>query len=354
VQHALAGASFTLGLVLTLVCRLAPAQSSGGVEVGAEAGEPSQTTRIVLVASPGMEELAARFVAELGSLRLDVVRAPDAEIAPSAAELEDLARGHRARAAVRVSRTGATVELWLVNPETHEVLYRRVVTEGDPAVAVLRSLEILRGALVDLQALEAEPALQAKPEPARGAIANPREAYEPAKAPHPLWLAVSGTLLAARAGRGLGGGATAGVHGRVGSRFVLHAEVLGPLSEWSVEGQGGSAKIRAGAATLGALVLPWDGEAVTPALGLGVGVLALQTRGEARTGYRGASDLSLAAFPHGRLELGIALTSSVRLKGAFVAGFAAPRPVLLFAEQREEAWLNPLFLSSVGVEVPLR
>ena len=84
-----------------------------------------------------------------------------------------------------------------------------------------------------------------------------------------------------------------------------------------------------------------------------MGLLGLSTRGDARAGYRGTNDLSFAAFPHGRLELGIGLTGSIRLKAGFMAGFATPRPTLLFAEERAEAWLNPLFLSSLGAEVAL-
>jgi hypothetical protein len=298
-----------------------------------------------------MEELAVRFAAELSSLRLDVVRAADAEIAPSADELEDLARQHGADVALRVSKAGGAVDLWLVNPRTREAVYRRVVAEGDPAVAVLRSLEILRGALVDLQAIAPEPAARTPPDE-RDASAE-RRALPPASAEPSLWLGLSGALTAAHA-RDLGAGVAASLRGRIGSRFALHAEVLGQFSEWSVEGQGGTAKIRVGTATVGALVLPWGEGPLTPGLGLGVGLLGLSTRGDAAAGFKATSDLNFAAFPHGRLELGVTLTDSFRLRLGVVAGFSAPRPTLLFAEERAQSWLNPLFLSSLGAEVALR
>src|SRR6187402_349018 len=85
------------------------------------AARASEHTRVVLIGSPGMEELVVRFMAELDSLQLEVVRAPDAEAAPSMTELEELARSHAARVAVRVRKAGRAVDLWLVNPHSHEL-----------------------------------------------------------------------------------------------------------------------------------------------------------------------------------------------------------------------------------------
>ena len=90
---------------------------------------------------------------------------------------------------------------------------------------------------------------------------------------------------------------------------------------------------------------------LTPGLGLGLGMLALHTRGEAQEGFRGTSELNAALFPHARLELALSLSSWLRLRGALAAGFASPRPVLLFGQNRKESWLNPLLLSSLGVEI---
>jgi hypothetical protein len=70
-------------------------------------------------------------------------------------------------------------------------------------------------------------------------------------------------------------------------------------------------------------------------------------------GFRGNSDLNLVAFPHGRLGLALQLSAKVRAKALVLAGFAAPRPVLLFAEERNGAWLNPLLTGALGLEVAL-
>lgn len=313
----------------------------------------SEPTRIVLVGSPGMEELVVRFMAELGSLHLEVIRAPDAEAAPSMTELEQLAQEHAARVAVRVRRAGRAIDLWLVNPESHELVYRRVVAEGDAAVLVLRSLEILRGALVDLHAIDEkrEPPPPPKPPPVPPPPAL--EEAEPQAGSPSFWLGLSGAVVAPHAGRSLGAGALVALHRRVGSRFALHGEALAPLNGWSVAGDGGTAKIWLGTATLAGMVNPWGERALTPGLGLGVGVAALHSRGEPEAGFRGTSELNAAFFPHGRVELALQVIAWLRLRAALTAGFPTPRPVLLFGEKREESWLNPLLLSSLGVELEL-
>jgi hypothetical protein len=307
-------------------------------------------TRVALIASPGMEELVVRFVAELDSLHLEVVRAPDVETLPSTFELERFAQEHAARVAVRVSRAGRAVDLWLVNPQSHELVYRRVMAGGDPAVLVLRSLEILRGALIDLRALERKPSPPAPPvtSPKPAAAVTKPQAAEPV---HAFWLGLSGALIAPHAGRDLAAGALLALHQRIDSRFALHAEVLAPLGGWSVAGEGGQAKVWLGSATLAALVNPWGDRMLSPGLGLGLGALAVRTRGDAEAGFRGTSAFNAALFPHGRVELALTLSAWLRLRAAAVAGFATPRPVLLFGNKREESWLNPLLVSSLGVEV---
>jgi hypothetical protein len=308
-------------------------------------------TRVVLVADPGMEDLVRRFIAELDSLKLEVVRAPDAESAPEVPELEQLAQEHAARVAVRVGRAGRAVDLWLVNPESHELVYRRVVAGGDPAVLVLRSLEILRGALIDLRAV------QPNPPPPETPVTRPKPPPAPVSPPPSesagSWLGLSAALIAPHAGRNLGGGVSLALHQRLASRFALHAELLAPLNGWTVEGEGGRARVWLGSATCAALVNPWGDAWLSPGLGLGLGALALYTRGEAEAGYEGTNELHAALFPHGRVELALKLGQRWRLRAALAAGFATPRPVLLFGEKREESWLNPVLISSFGAEVAL-
>jgi hypothetical protein len=298
-----------------------------------------------------LEELAQRFAAELSSLRFEVVRrAPPGDSSAQAA-LEALATEQRARAAVRVAAADGAIDLWLVNPQTHEALYRRIVSERDPAIAVLRSLEILRGSLIDLRALAPEP----KPVPAQPA--EPPKAAEPAprqrEARRRLWLGGSVVATSRDSRSAPAWSAQAALHFAVAPKFWLHAEALVPLSEWRVSGQGGRVSAWAGGLLVGGSVAPWGDRLVTPSLGLGIGALALHTRGEAEPGFRGTSDLNLVAFPHARLGATWSVAGRVRLRAQLLGGFAAPRPVLLLAEQRETTWVNPLLSGAIGLEVGL-
>lgn len=211
-----------------------------------------------------------------------------------------------------------------------------------------RAISRVSAALVDLRAFAETP--KPPPRPVAPPQPPPPAPEPPAPAP-PFWLGVSGTLIAAHAGQSVGGGASIALRRRVGSRFALHAEALAPISAWSVEGEGGTAEVRLGTATIAGIVTPWGERTLTPGLGLGVGMVALHTRGQAQAGFRGESELNAALFPHARLELALSLSASLRLRAAQAAGFASPRPVLLFGQNREESWLNPLLLSSLGIEI---
>ena len=345
------GAMRRVALALLVLSWAGPAvaqSSAPGAEIAGESAEAP--TRIVLVMGPGLEELARRFTAELSSLRFEVVRASTPGDTSAQAALEALATEQRARAAVRVAAAEGGIDLWLVNPRTHEALYRRIVSERDPAIAVLRSLEILRGSLVDLQAL-------APREPVGTPPAQPEKMPEKSRpAPerrYSLWL--GGSLVAtSRDSRSTPAwGAQAGLHFAVAPKFWLHAEALVPLSEWRVDGQGGRVNAWAGGLLVGGSVAPWGDHTITPSLGLGVGALALHTRGEPVSGFRGTSDLNLVAFPHARLGATWTVSQRVRLRAQLEGGFAAPRPVLLFAEERESTWVNPLLSGALGLEVGL-
>lgn len=341
-----------LALAMLACCWSVPAAARDAATKGEDvAARETTPTRIVLVVGPGLEELAQRFSAELSSLRFEVVRLNPPGDASGQAALEALATQQQARAAVRVAAAEGAIDLWLVNPQTHEASYRRIVSERDPAIAVLRSLEILRGSLIDLRALAPLP----KPVTAR-----PIEHSKPAApvlrrrgARRKLWLGGSIVATSRDSRSAPAWGAQAALHFAVASKFWLHAEALVPLGEWRVSGQGGRVSAWAGGLLVGGSVAPWGDQVVTPSLGLGLGALALHTRGEASPGFRGTSALNLALFPHARLGATWALSERLRLRAQLLGGFATPRPVLLFAEQRESAWVNPLLSGALGLEVGL-
>lgn len=328
-----------------------PVAAQMGSAVSQSAAAEAPPTRIVLVVGSGLEELAQRFAAELASLQFDVVRTTLPGDSPPQTALEALATEQQARAAVRVAAAEGAIDLWLVNPQTHEAVYRRIVSERDPAIAVLRSLEILRGSLIDLRALAPQP------EPASSPAAETQKPAVPAaqrpEARRRLWL--GGSLVAtSRDSRSAPAwGAQAAFHVAVARKFWLHAEALVPLSEWRVSGQGGRVSAWAGGLLVGGSVAPWGDHVLTPSLGLGLGALALHTRGEPAPGFRGTSDLNLTLFPHARVGATWSVASRVRLRAQLACGFATPRPVLLFAEQRESTWINPLLSGALGLEIGL-
>lgn len=346
-QHALSRA---LLLALLVGAETAVAQQPN-VSAEASSNAAAEPTRIVLVASPGMDELANRFVAELRSLRFDVVRAPDAAVAPTTAELEALAVTQQARAAVRVEAVESSVDVWLVNPQSHEVIYRRVVSDKDPAVAVLRSLEILRGGLVDLQALRPEP----EPEPQRPQpppqIPVPAKRDVVAARPFSAWsFGLGGAVLLPHAGNAASGDAALGVHYRLNQHFALHADGYIPLSHFEVKGTGGSADLYLGGLLLAATVSPLGERAVTPSLGLGVGSLMVYALGHASDGFRALNTSAFATLPHARAGLGFRLAPRLWLTTGLTAGLATPRPVLVLADQRNSNWLNPLLIATLAIE----
>lgn len=329
-------------LAVLAVVAVAPARAQERLSVEGQA-EVVEPTRIVLVSGPGLDDLAGRFAAELSSLRFEVIRKDAA--APSNAELEALAVSERARAAVRVAAADSAIDLWLVNPKTHEALYRRIAAERDPAVAVLRSLEILRGSLVDLQALEeAEPA----PTPPKPPPPPPVPTPEP---PPRLWLGLGaqGLLIGADVP---GAGAQVSLRYAMTPHLRLRSEVWLPLGAWRVEGEGGRASAWLAGPTLSLLAGARQDGVVAPAVGLGVAALALHVQGEAASGFRAASSTRLLVVPHARAELSLRLSSRVSASGAIVAGYATPRPVLLFADERQSA-INPLLSAGLCFELGL-
>ncbi len=336
-----------VALLMVSAMAVSGAAAAEGTNV-AETAPGSQPTRIALLAGPGLEDLANRFSAELASLHFEVVRLAAAPESSTPAALEGLAREQQARAAVRIAAAEGAIDLWLVNPTTHEAVYRRIVAERDPAVAVLRSLEILRGSLIDLRALSPKPAAPAptpKPEPVAPLPATP------APAPRALWFGLSAAATSLDARHSPAWGALAGLHFAVSPKFGLHAAALVPLNESSVSGQGGRVRAWAGAFAFGGSVAPWGERTFTPALGLGVAALALHTRGEANAGFRGTSDLNVVAWPHARLAATLRLSTRLRACAQVLAGFATPRPVLLLADERNAAWVNPLLSGALGLEV---
>lgn len=311
--------------------------------------EASGATRVVLLAKDGEEPLVARVGAELRSLRFEVVTAEAQSSTPSGPELEAVARRFGARAAVQVVSSGDSIDLWLVNSETHEVVYRRIVSDRDRAVSAFRSLEILRGSLIDLQALAptpVQPVSQTWNPTPKPELPPPTSEK---KRPFLLALGVAAGLASGQPGPSWYGLASLRV--TLSSRLALNGFVLAPLSTSQIDGEGGFARLKSGLIGGGLSFRPWQERVLTPAFLVGMAAVVLHTRGVPAAGFSGSTQLAFAAYPHAGFELALAIGPIFRLQAELLGGAVVPRPVVLFADRRVAAWGSALFVGGLGAAI---
>jgi hypothetical protein len=306
---------------------------------------------VVLFSKDPPDPLVRRVGAELHSLGFDVVTAPDDETPKSAAQMESTAQSSDALAAVRVAIGDTSVDLWIVNVRTHEMLLRRVAAGRDAAVTALRSVEALRVSLIDLQALLPPP--PPEPEPIAKQV-EPRESIAPI-APPPRRNNFGFELgLAAATGTG---GFDPSMHavGQLQWLASAHwaAQVLGvaPITTSKVSAGEGSANVTFGILGAGATWQPLAPNVWTPYLGAGVAGVLLYTRGAPSPGFIGHSQVDLTAAPYLRAGSSFSLGPALRFTADLLGAVSAPEPVVYFDSRRASAWGRPLLLGTVGVEV---
>jgi hypothetical protein len=335
---------------------LAAAQASGQSPNPSQSPNPNGTpARVVLFSKDPPDPLVRRVGAELHSLGFDVVTAPDDETPKSAGQMESTAQSSDAVAAVRVAIGDTSIDLWIVNVRTHEMVLRRVAAGKDPAVTALRSVEALRVSLIDLQALLPPP--PPEPEPPVAKPAEPRESI--VLLPPPTRRNNFGFELGLGAASG-SGGFDPSMHavGQLQWLASTHwsAQVLGvaPITTSKVTESEGSAHVTFGLLGAGATWQPFAPNAWTPYLGAGVAGALLYTRGSPSPGFIGHSQVDITAAPYMRAGSSFALDASWRLTTDVLAAVAAPEPVVYFDSRRASAWGRPLVLGTVGVEVLVR
>jgi hypothetical protein len=310
--------------------------------------------RVVLFSKDPPDPLVRRVGAELHSLGFDVVTAPDDETPKSAGQMESTAQSSDAVAAVRVAIGDTSIDLWIVNVRTHEMLLRRVVAGKDPAVTALRSVEALRVSLIDLQALLPPP----EPEPPVAKPAEPRESIVPLPPP-PARRSNFGFELGLGAASGTGGFEPS-MHAALQLQWLASshwsAQVLGaaPITTSKVTAGEGSAHVTFGILGAGATWQPLAPSAWTPYLGAGVAGVLLYTRGAPSPGFVGHSQVDMTAAPYVRGGSSFVLDASWRLCADVLAAMAAPEPVVYFDNRRASGWGRPLVLGTLGVEVLVR
>jgi hypothetical protein len=133
-------------------------------------------------------------------------------------------------------------------------------------------------------------------------------------------------------------------HGLLGARFEPHPSwgvglfAMLPLVESDVAEPEGEAAISASVFGAGVDISPLRGEHWIAGAGLGAGALLLSLRGEANDPYVGHEDRLLTGI--GYLEGNVArrIGSWARVKLGALGAFAAPRPVLRFADRDVPFW----------------
>ena len=143
-------------------------------------------SRLVLLGKDSDERLLTRVNAELTSLGFRVETVRDDDSISTSLQMEGLAQNADAIASIRIVAADAAVDVWIVNRATHEMVLRRVPTGKDPAIAALRTVEVLRTSLIDLRALvpsSPEPPATSPPSPSSSASAAPAAAAPARAAP---------------------------------------------------------------------------------------------------------------------------------------------------------------------------
>jgi hypothetical protein len=246
----------------------------------------------------------------------------------------------------------ASIDLWIVNVRTHEMVLRRVVPGKDPAVTALRSVEALRVSLIDLQALVPPP----EPEPPRPA--EMRESVAPISLPTTRRATMGFELgLAGASGSGAFDPSlhvVAQVQWLLGTHWGIHAIGVAPLMSSHLTGTEGSAQVTFGVLGSGMTWQPLVSNPWTPYLGAGVAGVLLYTRGVPSPGFVGYSQVNLALLPYLRAGSFFSLSGAWRLAVDVLAAASTPEPVVYFENRRASAWGRPLLLGTLGIEIAVR
>jgi hypothetical protein len=308
--------------------------------------------RLLVVLGPTEPSFWPWLRAELGSSGFAVEPLTLAASPPNPAEIEQITLRERGVIGLAPLETGAGLEIWLVDPTTHQLTFRELILglykpEEAPDVIALRMVETLRATLMDV---EAQHGLSAPPPPP---AAPPPPRVEP---PRPT-----------RVSLGLGGGATfsPGGVGAVGyfdaslawalsSRFSLTLDGALTPTGATLRGSEGSANIAwyaAGAALSFCVTDP------TAPLRLRSGAGAFVTwttlLGQATDPLENRRTHTVSAVPHVDLGVRWSLTERVGLGVDASAGFSAPGVAIDFAGREVATWGQPLWIGRLSLETAL-
>jgi len=287
--------------------------------------------RVVLIEDPTEVTILPRLRAELVGLGLDVrvVAKNDPESLPL--DLITAARKTNAVAAFRVIVTGDRADVWIADRVTGKVVLREMLprgTEMDGRVVALRSVELLRVSLMELDA----------PRAPQGELAPPPKLTETSgllPVMERFSLSASSSFVWSPGGTSPGVGVAAGLAWRaswLGLR-LFGGSVLSPATLTRPEGAG---RVTTRWLGLDAIAQPrqtrmrWR-----PRAGIGFAALATDFRGVATSVYpayettaytfspTASVDLGWAVHRHLRVDLSVSYLRPLRGVNLFVAGYQA-------------------------------
>lgn len=288
--------------------------------------------------SESWPDVEARVAAELRALGLDVAALVSRAAASDErmAELGAQAAAQGALAAVRVVRrsTGRSVQVWLFDALTGKMLLREIPVPDAEATAAaidvaLQTVELLHASLIELRMPGGKRAARPVP-PVIERIVNRRLALPQ---PRPgRWSLVAGPAVVANLGAGSPSwGLDLGVGLRLWRWLSLAASGFVPFVPGELSERDGTATLLPFIVRAGALAEPWRRARLSPALGLGIGLLIARSSGDAPASEVERVDWVAAALPYAELRLALRITSNVRIVASSTVGLALPTLPIRFA-----------------------
>jgi hypothetical protein len=322
-----------------LVCFIAPTATADA--------ENRDNPRLLLFSDQLEDALVARVLGELRSQGFEVVPISAATASMPDREVLAIAEAAGAVAAVGISVSESAVDLRVTDCMTEATFVRRLEVAGDPAVAALRTVEVLRTRLINLLAL----APRRKPRAAEPT--RPAAPPERVRAPPPrseLGVALGGAVAESPGGSRASWHLLAAFRWRTPTDLLLEAFALLPVSQAEFREREGSALLGFGCLGAGVGWRPIRQRWWSPDLGAGLAGTLVHVRGIPGAGLAGHTDTSLAASPYLRIGFGAALWRTLALRGDLLTLLAMPRTVILFGDRPVGAWGRPVVLGSAGLE----
>lgn len=317
---------------------------------GAADREHAGTPRIAVVVPAG-SDVGARLVAELRFLGFwpEVVE-PSGE---GHDELIELARARAVAAAIGVDMAQGRVRVTIVDRMTGKLVSRELAlpggstggsTGGDSREIAVRSVELLRASLSEIERAPAPPEAEVTAGPAvRRTLRRPEPRL---------------SLGASAAVGGGPGGVPVAVHARAYLRYTPHpylgVVLVGnaPLHAVNVVASEGTARLRTGWLGVGPRVALRPPEAtVVPDLAVVAGAAFMGMQGVAAQGYQGVRSVVADAVFEGSAGVEIAIAPRIRARLSAAAAVCARTVRVRFAGRSAATWCRPHVLGSLGIGV---